>query len=61
MQFMSDIKIKCENCKGKRYKEVVLNVKFKGKNICNVLEMTVDSALNFFTKEKKQNITRQTF
>ena len=58
MQFMSDIKVKCENCKGKRYKDEVLNVKFKGNNIYNILEMTVDSALNFFTKEKKQNITR---
>ena len=54
MQFMSDIKIKCENCKGKRYKEEILNVKFKGKNIYNILEMTVDSALIFFKKEKKK-------
>lgn len=58
MQFMSDINIKCENCNGKRYKEEVLNIKFKGKNIFNILNMTVDSAYDFFKNEDKKNITK---
>ena len=58
MQFMSDIKIKCENCNGKRYMKDVLNVKFKGKNIYNILEMTVETALDFFNKHEKENITK---
>ncbi len=58
MQFMSDLKIKCENCDGKRYKEDVLNIKYKGKNIYNILNMTVDYACDFFEKEGKKNITK---
>ena len=58
MQFMSNINIKCENCNGKRYKEEILNIKYKGKNIYNILNMTVDSAYNFFKKEEKKNITK---
>ena len=58
MQFMSDLKIKCDNCDGKRYKEDVLNIKYKGKNIYNILNMTVDYAYDFFEKEGKKNIIK---
>lgn len=48
MQFMADIHLKCEECEGKRFKEEILEVKFHGKNIADVLDMTVDDAVNFF-------------
>jgi excinuclease ABC subunit A len=50
MQFMADIKLVCENCKGMRFKEEVLEVKYHGKNIYDVLEMTVDESIEFFGK-----------
>lgn len=49
MQFMADIHLECEACKGKRFKDEVLEVKFNGKNISEVLNMTVDEAEEFFT------------
>jgi excinuclease ABC subunit A len=51
MQFMADVKLVCESCKGMRFKEDVLEVKYLGKNIFDVLEMTVDEALEFFGKK----------
>lgn len=48
MQFMADIFLTCESCKGKRFKEEILEVKFKGKDIKAVLDMTVDDSLLFF-------------
>lgn len=53
MQFMADVYLQCESCKGKRYKDDVLDVRFKGKNIHDVLEMTVDDAIEFFGTYKK--------
>ncbi len=50
MQFMADIVIECEHCHGKRYKQEVLEVTFGGKNIYDVLNMTVDEAIDFFTE-----------
>lgn len=52
MQFMADIKLPCESCGGKRFKNDVLEVEYKGKNIFNVLEMTVDEAMEFFSEDK---------
>lgn len=52
MHFMGDVRLKCETCFGKRYKEEVLKYKYQGKNIYEVLEMTVDEALDFFGQEK---------
>ena len=52
MQFMADIELKCEACDGKRFKEEVLDVKYKGKSIYDVLEMTVDEAIEFFGADK---------
>ncbi|MFU8844051.1 MAG: excinuclease ABC subunit UvrA [Bacteroidales bacterium] len=48
MQFMADIYLKCETCGGRRFKDDVLDVKFKEKDISDVLKMTVDQAIGFF-------------
>ncbi|SHJ94580.1 excinuclease ABC subunit A [Hathewaya proteolytica DSM 3090] len=48
MQFLSDVYVPCEVCKGKRYNRETLEVKYKGKNIHDVLDMTVEEALKFF-------------
>ena len=53
MQFLPDIYTKCETCGGERYKKEVLEIKYEGKNIFQVLEMTVLEAMNFF-KDHKQ-------
>ncbi len=50
MQFMADITIPCESCGGKRFKRDVLEVEYRGKNIFDVLEMTVDRAIEFFSE-----------
>jgi excinuclease ABC subunit A len=52
MQFMADIHLKCESCKGKRFKEDVLAVEYRGKNVHDVLDMTVDEALDFFNQKE---------
>jgi excinuclease ABC subunit A len=49
MYFFEDIFVRCEDCKGRRYKEEALRVTYKGKNISDVLEMTVDAAFDFFS------------
>jgi excinuclease ABC subunit A len=51
MQFMADIKLLCESCKGKRFKDEVLEVLYRGKSISDVLEMTVDDAVTFFSAD----------
>lgn len=53
MQFMADIILQCESCKGKRFKDDILEVKFNGKNIYDILEMTVNEAIEFFGKTNK--------
>jgi len=50
MQFMADIQLECEVCHGQRFKEDVLEIKYKGKNIAEVLDLTVDDALEFFNE-----------
>ena len=52
MQFMADIKLPCEVCNGKRFKKEVLEAQHKQKSIFDVLEMTVDEAIEFFKEEK---------
>ncbi len=52
MQFMSDITIECEECHGKRFKHDVLEIMYRGKNINDVLEMTVDEAIDFFSQSQ---------
>ncbi|MBC7119459.1 MAG: excinuclease ABC subunit UvrA, partial [Methanobacteriaceae archaeon] len=48
MHFLADVYIPCEVCKGKRYNEETLQIRYKGKNIADILEMTVEEALDFF-------------
>lgn len=50
MQFMADIVMKCESCEGQRFKQEVLEIKFHGKTIHDVLSMTVDEAMEFFSE-----------
>ena len=52
MQFLADVHLTCESCGGKKFKEEVLEVKYHDKNIYDVLEMSVDEAINFFYEEK---------
>ena len=53
MHFLSDVYVPCEVCKGKRYNRETLEVKYKGKSINDVLEMTVEEALDFFANQPK--------
>ncbi len=53
MQFMADVHLVCEECKGRRYKDNILDVTYRGRNIYDVLELTVKEAYNFF-REKKE-------
>ncbi len=52
MQFLADIELPCDVCHGKRYRKDILSVKYRGKNIFDVLEMSVSEALDFFVDEK---------
>lgn len=52
MQFMADIFLRCESCHGKRFKQEVLEVEFNGKNIADILDLTVEEALVFFKNKK---------
>jgi len=58
MQFMADILLQCEGCKGKRYKSETLEVLYKGKTISDILDLTVDDAVELFTQDK-ENRTAQ--
>ena len=53
MHFLPDVYVPCDVCKGKRYNHETLEIKFKGKNISDILEMTVEEALTFFDKIPK--------
>lgn len=59
MQFMADVEIECESCRGKRYKDETLQVLFHKKSICDVLEMTVDKAVAFFSTYDQLRIVRK--
>ena len=50
MQFMADVELTCESCKGMRFKKEILEVKYHGRNIHDILEMTIDDAIDFFGK-----------
>jgi len=52
MQFMADIRLECESCHGKRFSPEVLEIEYKGKSIYDVLEMTVNQAIEFFSQQK---------
>lgn len=53
MQFLADVTIECEQCHGKRFKQEVLEVKYNGKNISDILDLTVDEAIEFFATEQR--------
>ncbi|WP_203295631.1 excinuclease ABC subunit UvrA [Luteirhabdus pelagi] len=59
MQFMADVHLECDTCHGKRFKKEVLEVTFHDKNIDDVLNMTVDDAMAFFTEHEEDKITRK--
>ena len=58
MQFMADIHLPCDNCKGKRYKTDTLEVEYRGKNIADLLEMDIQTALDFF-KESEEKLEQK--
>ncbi|MBP3229042.1 MAG: excinuclease ABC subunit UvrA [Bacteroidaceae bacterium] len=58
MQFMADLNLTCEACGGKRFKRDVLEVRYEGKNIHDILEMTVDEALSLFGQHGQQRVCR---
>ncbi|MEO8517496.1 MAG: excinuclease ABC subunit A, partial [Flavobacterium sp.] len=59
MVFMADVSLPCETCNGKRFKKEVLEVAFEGKNIDDILTMTIDDALTFFTETKQTKISQK--
>ncbi|WP_305155266.1 excinuclease ABC subunit UvrA [uncultured Alistipes sp.] len=59
MQFMADVELLCEACGGRRFRDEVLEVKYRGKAICDVLEMTVDEAIAFFGEDDKNATCRR--
>lgn len=59
MQFMADVTLTCETCNGKRFKKEILEVNFESKNIDDLLNLTIDDAIDFFIKHKEQKIVRK--
>ena len=59
MQFMSDLELVCDACHGKRFKRDVLEVKYEGKNIYDILEMTVQEAIEFFEAHGQHSIVNK--
>jgi excinuclease ABC subunit A len=58
MQFMADVELTCEECKGMRFKREILEVKYRNKNIYDVLEMTINEAIEFFGAESGKTVKR---
>ena len=59
MQFMADIVLQCEACHGKRFKKEILEVRFHGKNIFDILEMTISEAIEFFSEYGEKQIANK--
>ena len=59
MQFMADVELQCEACGGKRFKPEILEVKYRGKTIHDVLEMSVDESIEFFSEDCDNSICRR--
>ena len=59
MQFMADIVLQCEACHGKRFKHDILEVRFNGKNISDILDMTISEAMEFFSKHGQAAIAKR--
>ncbi len=60
MQFMSDVEIMCDECKGKRYKEEVFDIKIGNKTIADILNLTIDEAIGFFQSQPKSRLLENT-
>ena len=58
MQFMADITIECEACEGKRFKRDILDIEYRGQNIYDILEMTVNQAIEFFSEDKSSTTSK---
>ncbi len=58
MQFMADVKLKCESCGGKRFKQEVLDVKYHENDIADILDMTVEEAIELFKKDQPKLVER---
>lgn len=58
MQFMADVELVCEACGGRRFKDEILEVRYRGKSIYDILEMTVDDAIGFFNTDKEPTCRR---
>ena len=59
MQFMADLVLECESCHGKRFKADTLEVEFQGQSIFDILEMTVNQAIEFFSEHKQSKIVKK--
>ena len=59
MQFMADVELTCEACGGKRFKDEVLEVKYRDRSICDILDMTVDDAIGFFGEDTANAVCRR--
>jgi len=55
MQFMADVHLLCESCKGKRFRDEILEVTYEGKNISDILDLTVNEAIDFFNSHKSSS------
>lgn len=58
MQFMADVELVCENCAGRRFKDTVLEVRYREKSIFDILEMSIDQAIDFFSQQSDRLCTR---
>ncbi len=59
MQFMADVELTCEQCDGHRFKDEILEIKYRGKSISDILDLTVDHAIEFFEEEKQRTTVRK--
>ncbi len=59
MQFMADVHLQCETCGGKRFKKEILEVNFEGKNIDDILNMTIDNAVSFFEEHAQTKVAQK--
>jgi len=59
MQFMANVHLECEHCKGKRFKDEILDVKFQKKNIADILDMTINESIEFFQKTEQTKISKR--
>ena len=59
MQFMANVHLECEHCKGKRFKDEILDVKFQKKSIADILDMSIDESIEFFQKAEQTKISKR--